>query len=833
MGTLFQDLRFSLRMLLKSPGFATVAVLSLALGIGANTTIFSVINALLYRSLPYEHADRLMVIWQTEQAHPDSQQAPPIAEVVDWKKQNHVFEDIALTSFTETATLAGLGEAEVIRVQYVTPNFFGLLGAKPTLGRIFLPEEVQDRTQAVIVSTSFWKRRFAADPKVLGKAFSIDGVLSTVVGVMPAGFAPFYGGRIDLWEPINPERARYSQRQDHWLMPVGRIKAGITLQQAQVEMDVIARRLEQAYPTTNKGVGKKVVPLHDVLYGWAGRALYPLLGAVAFVLLIACANVANLLQSRTETRRKEYAVRASLGASRRRLMQQLLAESGLLALAGGALGVILSFWGIQLFVKLAGDFPNAENLTVDVRVLLFALAVSLMTAILFGLAPAIQASNPNLNVTLKEGGRRTAAGSRGLTRRMLAVSEVALAMVLLVGAGLMINTLLRLQQVDPGFDSKNIVTMEISVPEGGKYLERVPGGHMEKASPLVTVFHQQLLEKAALLPGVESVGLTSGVPTHWAEQPTFSVLGHPAPPPDKRPETGYYEVSAGFFRTLRIPLKKGRYLDEHDTATTPWVIDINEAFARRYFPNEEPIGQQLLLRYEPDNQDEERPRQIVGIVGNVKHYGLNEEAPPFVYASHLQQPAAFPGGRVMAHLRQDLVIRTASALSGGRVADLGASVKKLVAETDPDVPVTGTVTMDEIFAGSVGIWRFYMRLLEIFAGIALLLAVIGIYGVMSYFVADRTHEIGIRVALGAQRADVLRLVTKQGLRLTLIGVAVGVVLALALTRLIATFLFGVRPTDPLTFAAVAIGLTGVALVACYLPARRATKVDPMVALRYE
>src|SRR5216683_646188 len=620
MDGLLQDVRYAVRQLRKSPGFLAVVILSLALGIGANSTIFSVLNAVLYGPMPYEHPERLVAIWETEPGHSDSTQPAPIAEMNDWKKQNHVFEDIALTSSNERSTLSGLGEAEPIRVQDVTPNFFSLLGVKPILGRIFSAEEMQDTTQTVVISSSFWKRHFNNDPDVLEKSFNIQGVVSTVVGVMPAGFAPFYDEPIDLWQPVNAESGRYSERIDHWLMPVARLKAGVTLAQAQLEMDVIARRLERAYPATNKGIGKKVVPLHQELFGWAGKALYPLFGAVAFVLLIACVNVANLLQSRTEVRRKEYALRAALGSGRRRLIQQLLAESGLLAVLGGGLGVALTFAGIELFRKLAGEFPNAGNINVDAQVLLFTLGVSIFTAILFGLAPAIQASRADLNLALREGEGRTTTASRAWARHSLAVSEVALAMVLLVGAGLMIRTMLRLHHVDPGFDPKNVTTMSIQLPEGGKYLERVPGGDMEKPLPTVMTFYQQLVERVAVLPGVESAGLMSGGPS---EMLTFSILGHAAPPPDGRPRAVRCVVNASLFRTLKIPLRKGRYLDEHDTQTAPWGVVINETVARRYFPNEDPIGQQVMLRYDPYLVEERQPRRIVGVVGDVKHFGLD------------------------------------------------------------------------------------------------------------------------------------------------------------------------------------------------------------------
>jgi putative ABC transport system permease protein len=831
MNGLLQDIRYAVRQLRKSPGFLAVVSVSLALGIGANSTIFSVLNAVLYRPMPYEHPERLVAIWQTEVGHPDSEQAPPIAEMNDWKKQNHVFDDIALTSSNEHSTLAGMGEAEAIHVQDVTPNFFGLLGVKPVLGRIFAADEMQDTAQTVVISNYLWTRKFNSDPNVLGRSFNIQGVISTVVGVMPAGFAPFYGQKIDLWQPINPESSRYAERTDHWLMPVARLKPGVTLAQAQVEMDVIARRIEQAYPANNKGVGKKLVPLHQELFGWLEKSLYPLFGAVAFVLLIACVNVANLLQSRTEVRRKEYALRASLGASRSRLIRQLFVESGLLALLGGGLGVATTFGGIALFRKLAVELPNSADIGVDAQVLLFTLGISMLTALLFGLAPAIQASRPDLNLTLREGEGRTSTTSRTWVRHSLAVSEVALAMVLLIGAGLMINTMLRLHKIDPGFDPKNITTLSVQLPEGGKYIERVPKTDIEKPLPSIAAFGQRVLERVGALPGVESVGLISGSPN---EELTFSVLGHSAPLSETKPWAVRSVVSGNLFRTLKIPLKKGRYLSESDTQSAPWTVVVNEAFVRRYFPGEDPIGQQVLLRYDPYPVigEENRPRQIVGVVGDVRHFGPAEPVPPFIYVSYLQQPSAFPGGSVVPLLNQTLMVRTSSSLTS-QDTGLASAVRKTVAELDPDLPVTDVMTMDQALEESVGNIRFYMNLFGIFAGIALSLALVGIYGVMAYFVSERTHEIGIRMALGALPSDVLTLIGKLGLKLTLIGVAIGITLAIGLTRLMAGFLVEVKPTDPVTYTVVAIALVGVAMLACYIPARRAAKVDPMVALHYE
>jgi putative ABC transport system permease protein len=832
--TLLQDLRLAVRSLRKSPVFVAVVMLSLGLGIGANSTIFSVLDVLLLRSLPYHHPEQLVSISEIQLSHPESEQNPPIAESLDWKKQNHVFQDIALTSFGEEGILSGTGEAERIIVQDSTPNIFEMLGVKPILGRISFPAEMQEHDQTVVIGESFWKTHFNRDPNILGRTFRVSGMTSTVVGVMPQSLTSLDGIKVDLWQPIDPESRRYAERSDHWLMPVARLKPGVTIAEAQAEMNTIARRLELQYPATNKGIGKKVAPLREELFGWARQAFYPLLGAVAFVLLIACANVANLIQSRTEVRRGECAVRLSLGASRARLVQQSLTESVLLGLLGGAFGLLLAIWGIRLFLWLAASgegsgVPNADKMTVDLRVAVFTLGISLLTAVMFGLMPAFQASRSDLNHALRDGARGSAPVSGGIMRRLLAISEVALAMVLLVGTGLMINTMLRLRGVNAGFDARNLLTMAFELPEGDKYMERVPGGDMEKARPAVNSFYESLLEKVSALPGVESVG-SGGIPTHFSFRSTFSIVGRPAPLAEQRPQAGYSQVTSGFLRTLKVPLKKGRFLDEHDTNAGTWAIVVNEAFVRKFFPDEDPIGKQVRLRLDPYPTEEDRTRQIVGVVGDVKQYGLGREAPPLIYASFLQQPDVYPGGAIVAHLWQDLAIRVGPMT---HASDLARPIKQIVAELDPDQPVTALTTMQHVLDRSTGDARLYMQLLSIFAGVALFLAGIGIYGVMSYFVSQHTHDIGIRMALGAHPADIFRLVAKLGFKLISIGIVVGILVAAGVARLISALLFGVKSTDPLTYLLVACVLAGIACVASYIPARRATKVDPMVALRYE
>jgi predicted permease len=827
--TVWQDLRYASRSLAKSPGFVAVVVFSLMLGIGANTAIFSVMNTVMLHPLPYPHPEQLVVICPTSKADPKYDDMPPLAEIADWKKQDQVFDNIAAAGGIWKAPITGAGEPGPVPVQPATENFFAVIGVQPVLGRVFRSEEGQEQAQTVVISNDLWKKRFKGDPNVLGKTFRIKGIDSTVVGVMPAGFEAFeqwYQGKsVDVWMPANPKGAKYASRSDRWMMPVARLKPGVALAQAQAEMDVIARGLEQAYPESNKGIGEKVVPLYDALYQYAGDEIYPLLGAVGFVLLIGCVNVANLMRSRTESRRREYSLRASLGAGRRRLMQQLLVESGLLALIGGALGVLLSFLATRILRAFAQYLPHAESIRIDGRVLLFAVGLSVLTAVLFGLAPAVRAARPDLNEVLREGDSRATTGMRGRARRhLLVISEVAMAMLLLVGAGLMVNSLLHLLLVYPGFDPSNVLTMAVNLPEA-KYHEKVPGKDgVFKSTPQAIAFHKQLLERIEAMPGVESAGMISILPPFGAFGTSFSIVGHPAPSPENRPQLGFNEVSPDFFRTMKIPLKRGRYLDERDTENAPWAIVINENMANSYFPNEDPIGQQLLLRSEPDHVDEDRPRQIVGVVADVKHIGLGGMHALF-YESYLQYPA---------HLYGSLVIRTISDVHA-QEADLVTRVKNVVREMDPDQPVTDISTMDGVLRKARSSYQYYVIVLGIFAGMAVLLAMIGVYGVLSYFVNQRTREIGIRLALGAQRSDVLWMVAKPGLKLSLIGAMIGIALALGLNRVIAQhfWIYAVETTDPLTYSAVTLVLVSIALLACYVPARRATNVDPMTTLRYE
>jgi putative ABC transport system permease protein len=826
-----KDLQFAFRNLRKSPGFLTVVILSLALGVGATSTIFSVLDAALYRPLPYPHPEQLVVIWDTEPNRPDTRQNPPIAELNDWLKANHSFQNIALTSDVEGASFAGVGDPEQVRVQNVTPNYFALMGAKPRMGRIFFAEEMQDKSISVVLTDAFWHSKFNSDPQILGKTFLTEGTVATIVGVMPSDFNSIGGRRLDFWQPINPQSARYSDRGDHWLIGIARLKPDVSIQKAQVEMDVIAQGLAAAYPKTNTGVGEKLQFLHEVL-SFRSDYLYPLFGAVSCILLIACLNVANLLQSRTENRRREYALRLALGARRGRLMQQVLIESGVLAALGCLAGFALTFAGISLFRAMTDNSTLTERLRVDWRVLTFALVTSALTAFVFGLAPAWQASRTDPNVALREGERGSVGKSRALVRQGLAVAEISLAMVLLVGAGLMISTVSRLSAVDPGFDPRNVLIVDINLPEGDKYVERLPGGGMEKWTPAVTAFRRNLLQKLATIPGVEAVASATSTPNSVSRAFSFSVLGRPPVPERDRPFAGYLEVTPGFFEMFRIPLRSGRFINERDNSSGPPVVVINETLARKVFPNEDPLGKQIRLRFDDYPVEENVARQIVGVVGDVKNIGPSRETISEVFIPTEQQQQTLPGGTVLIHTDHTVMLKLKNG-SSGLESQVLAALRQSAAEVDPNIPVLHAMNEETSVALSFGDYREDRNLFALFAGIALFLAVIGIYGVMSYFVNARTHEIGVRVALGALPRDVAELIGGLGLKLSAIGVAIGAVLALILTRFITTSLYGVKPTDPLTYVIVAIALTAVALLACFIPARRAVKVDPMIALRHE
>jgi putative ABC transport system permease protein len=813
METLLKDLRYGMRMLMKRPSFTAVAIIALALGIGANTAIFSVVNAVLLQPLPFSDPDHLMMLYQTHKQRGTSNGSVSYPDFVDWADQNQVFEQMA-AYHDGNIILTGGDEPARLYSAVVSANLFSLLGANPILGRTFLPGEDKpgDGGRVVVLSQGLWQKRFNSDPNILGRPLTLDGQSYTVVGVMPAGFQfPIQNNPAELWTTFAVESegagAMTGQRGAHYLGVIARLRPGGTEAQAQADMDTIASRLEEQYPDENSHRGVKVVPALESLVGDIRPALLILLGAVGCVLLIACANVANLLLARATTRHKEMAIRAALGASRLRVMRQLLTESVMLALAGGALGLLVALWGADLLVVLSGDdIPRATHIGLDGRVLLFTLAVSVFTGMIFGLVPAIQASRPDLSESLKEGGRSSTEGARrNLIRSVLVVFEVATAIVLLVGAGLLIESLRRLQNVNPGFNPKNVLTLSLGLPD------------VKYTTEKQIAFYRELVERIRAVPGVAGASAVLPLPLSDSRiRTTFETEGRPMAQGDL-PAAELRIVCPDYFRAMGIPFVKGRDFTARDDNKASGVVIVNSSFAEKFFPGEDPIGKRIQPGISTDDNDEVM-REIVGVVGNVRHLKLNAEQDPEFYVPHAQIPFD----------SMTLVVK-----SEGGPRGLADAIQNEVKALDKDLPIFNVKMLDDYVSASVAQPRFNTLLLAIFAGLALVLTAVGLYGVMSYSVAQRTHEIGIRMALGAQSSDVLKLVVGQGMILTLIGVTVGLSAAFALTRLMSSLLYGVSATDPATFATVALVLASVALLACYVPARKATKVDPMIALRYE
>jgi putative ABC transport system permease protein len=731
-----------------------------------------------------------------------------LGNFLDWRAQNQVFEQTAALTHA-SVNLTGVAEPERIQGVVATTNIFQTLGVEPLMGRAFLPEEEKvGSPRAVILSHGLWQRRFGSDPSLVGKTLTLNGNQTTVVGIMPPGFQLQFpiSLQVDMWLPmrIDPSQAG---RKAHYLYVLGRLKPGVSLEQAQSGMSTIAAGLQQQYPETNADKSAHVIQLHKQLVGNIQSYLYVLFAAVGFVLLIACANVANLLLARVAARHKEVAIRIALGAGRLRLIRQLLTESLMLSFCGGLLGLLIAYWGIDLLVALTpSDVPRLSEIGLHGPVFGWTLLISILTGVLFGLAPALQASKPDLNEALKEsGGRSTGGLQRSRIRSLLVVTEVALALVLLICAGLMIKSFARLQQVSPGFEPKNLLTMNISLPRQ-KY----------KEDQQANVFFDQLFQRLRAVPGVVAVGGIDPLPLSDSNSTTgFLVEGGPVLAVADRPEAGQRNVTPDYFQAMRIPVLKGRAFTDQDRENTPRAMIVNEALARRYWPDGDAIGKRLGFE---DDAAKQYWWEIVGVVGNVKHERLDAEAKPEVFFPYQQSPSNF----------MTLVVRTSSDPS-----NMIATVREQVLAIDRDQPVFDIKTMEQRLAKSVAQSRFLMLLLGVFSALALTLAAVGIYGVMAYVVTQRTHEIGIRIALGAQPRDVLKMVVGQGMMLTLIGVGIGLVAAFALTRLMASLLYGVTATDPWTFTAVAVVLSLVALLASFIPARRATKVDPMVALRYE
>ncbi len=822
MEILLQDFRYGMRMLLRKPGFTAVAIIALALGIGASTSIFSVINTVLLKPLPYEDPQQIVMVWQT------SQQAAKVlgtarlpatyADFYDWRDQNSLFESLAALD-SWLVNLTGQDEPQKLNGVRATPDLFSLLRTKPLIGRTFLPEEERPGSDRVVMlSYGLWQQRFGADPTVIGRSITLNDASFTIVGVLPDDFRFTEGSnlprvfkfaaRADIWTPLVQTEARVKNRGNHNLAVVGRLKPGVTTEQAQAEMQTIARRIAEGYGGKPDESGTEVVSLREQIAGDIRPALFVLMGAVIFVLLIACANVAGLLLVRASARYKELAVRTALGASRARLIRQLLTESVILAFIGGGTGVLLALWGTDLLVSLSPEtISHIAPEGIDFRVLAFALTASLATGIVFGLVPALASSKPNLNEMLKEGGRGT-TDSRSRTRNALVVAEIALALVLLVGAGLLIKSFAQLMRVDPGFNPEGVALMDVSLPYA-RY-----GEDSKRAE-----FFRQAVDRIKSLPDVESVGINYSLPLSGADASNaFVIEGQPPLADGEWQSANLGTISPDYFRTLEIPLMRGREFTDQDGLGSQPVAIVDEAMVRRYFAHffggDDPIGKRLRV-------GGREWLTVVGVVGSVKSESLEDESRPYIYVPYAQRSSFWPSTTIAMRSRT------------GETTGLVAAAKREINAIDKDQPVSNVTTLAELYNRAAAPQRFSMALLSLFAGVALVLAGVGLYGVMAYSVSQRTHEIGIRMALGAQKSHVFSLVVRQAVSVALIGISAGLVAALLLTRLMSSLLFGVSATDPVVYIAISLLLVAVVLLASYIPARRAMKVDPMTALRYE
>ncbi len=809
--TLWQDLRFGSRMLLKQPGFSLIALLTLALGIGANTAIFSVVNAVLLRPLPYREAERIVAIQELSKEGERKQVTP--ANFLDWRAQQTTFASLAAIS-TRRANLALTAEAERIDLAVVSANFFDVFGLRAERGRLFAAADEQaGHAPVVVVSHSLWQSRFGGANDLVGRNVTLDGKSYTVVGIAPQGFQ--YPGETEAWLPPLKLAPESNERMDvtqvrgfGYLSAVALLKPGVSLAQAAGEMETITARLRRQYPDTNNPRFNRVVSLRKHLVGETDTMLWLLFGAVCFVLLIACANVANLSLVRAAARQKEMAIRAALGASRGRVIGQLLTESTLLALGGGALGWMLAVWGVELITRLLPrGFPRLREISLDWRVLLFTLLASVSTGILFGLAPAWQSAKTDVHETLKESARGATGGWRQRRlRHLLIVAEIALSLVLLAGAGLLLRSFTHLQSVSAGFTPQQVLTARLS-----------PAGAAYRADPAYISYFRRVIERVRIIPGVEAVGAINKLPLTWGDTAGYRIEGRPLLTPDKWPEAEYRAVSSDYFRALSIPIVQGRAFNERDNEAAPQVMIVNQALARRDFPGENPVGKRINLGA-TDRTGQPVWFEIVGVAANVRSPDLTEESQPEFYLSGLQDTFD----------EMSLVIRATV-----EPASLASAVRQAAAEVDKTQPVSNLTTMEAFVSEAYARPRFNLVLLGLFGGLALLLSAAGIYGVMAYGVAQRKNELGLRLALGAQPHDVMKLILRQGLRLISVGLVLGLVSALALTRLMKSLLFGVNATDAVTFAAVTLLLLVVALLACLIPARRATRVDPLATLRQE
>jgi len=817
METLFQDLRYGLRMLGKSPGFTAVAVATLALGIGANTALFSVINGVLLSPLSFPRPDQLVTLHENKPNFEGGSVSYP--NFRDWRRDNHTFSSLALAR-TSAFSLTGIGDAEQVSGEFVSSDFFSVLGVKTVIGRTFAEDEERVGAGPVaLISAGLWRRKFSSAPDILGKNITLDARDYTIVGVIPADFHLVIPGFQDsqVYAPIGQWSNPLLLKRGAGLgfHGIGRLKPGVTIEQARADMEGVTRSLAEAFPDADKGITAKLTPLKEQIIGHVRPLLLVLLAAVGFVLLIACVNVGNLLLARATSRTREFAVRAALGASQGRVIRQLLTESILLALAGGGLGLLLAAWGTRAALGvLPAALPRAEQVGLDTHVLIFTLGISLVAGVLFGLTPALKTSQPDLHETLKQGGRG-ASGTRHRMQSVFVVAEMALAVVLLIGAGLTIRSLATLWSVDPGFNPHNVLTFGLSLPPS-----------MMRAKPdAIRAAFREFDDKLASVPGIQAVSQTWGaVPFSGDDEQLFWLEGQAKPANENDMNWGIdYIVEPGYLKAMGIPLLRGRFFTAQDSEHSPLVVVVDEVFAQKYFPNQNPIGKRINLAM--SNQ----LTQIVGVVGHVKQWGLatddQQSLRSDLYIPCMQMPDDFIA---MAPSASSVVVR-----SEGNSPRLLDSIRHTNAQMSNQQAIFGTQTMDSLISDSMASRRFSMILLVAFAVLALLLASVGIYGVISYVVGQRTNEIGIRMAVGAHQRDILLLILGRGGKLAGLGVAIGLAAAWGLTRFMASLLYGVGATDPPTFALVSVLLTTVALAACYIPARRAAKVDPMVALRYE
>ncbi len=807
MQTLLQDLRYGYRMLLKNPTFTSIAVLTLALGIGANTAIGTIVNAALLRGLPYQEPERLVHLWETTPQKDFPQREASHPDFLDWRN-NQSLELAAYTGGGSFSFMEG-GQSERLQGAGVTTNFFDVLGVKPLHGRTFREgEEVVNSERLVVLSYGIWQRLFGGDASVVKQSINLNGDSYTVVGVLPQNFQFAPRGDAELWITLRPGQNQLTRRYMHWARIIGRLKPGVSFEQAQAEMKTIGQRIEEQHNESHAGTTIKIISLQEQIVGPVKPVLLVLLGAVAFVLLIACANVANLLLARSTARQREIAIRIALGASRGRLIRQFLTESLLLALLGGSLGVVIAQWGVAALLAAIPEFqlnsmPYLRDVKIDGGIVLFTFALSLITGVVFGLIPALQTSRPELQATLKEGGQSSVGVSRRRLRSAIVVAEIALALTLLVGAGLMMKSLTNLLNVNPGFQTENLLTFTVAL---------LPAKY-QNDNQIVTM-HSQMVERFEAIPGVQGAGTNSSPPLAGGNTTRFYVAGKPQPAPGEENEANWRLISANYFQAVGIPLLQGRYFNSNDNPKAAKVVMINQTLANQVLPGEDAVGKRLIFGAGS------QPVEVIGVVADEKVTQLDTKQTGIVYEPYLRSPSTFAV----------FFVRTTTDPKR-----LSSAIREEIRQLDSDASVFAVRTLEEVIdnAPSTFIRRYPAFLAGIFAVVALTLASIGIYGVISYSVTQQTREIGIRVALGAQSADVLKLVIGQGIKLALLGVSIGLAAAFVLTRWMESLLFGVSPTDIPIFAAISLLLTTVALLACYIPARRAMKVDPMIALRYE